>query len=75
MVICLEFEFSLNRFGGCKQFRISAYPLGRPADGRAVYIKPADHFASGDQQVLRGHIVPTLQKPEGFRVKASKVKL
>jgi hypothetical protein len=75
MLISFESEFFLYCFGGCRQFRVLAYSLARPADGRAVYIKPADHFASGDQQVLRGHIVPTLQKPEGFRVKASKVKL
>jgi len=73
MLIC--FGFSLYRLDGCRQFRVSTYPLGRPADGRAVYIKTAGHFVSGDRQDLRGNIAPTLQKPEGFRVKASKVKL
>ena len=28
MLISIEFEFSLYRFGGCKQFRVSTYPLG-----------------------------------------------
>jgi hypothetical protein len=32
----IEFEFSLNRFGGCRRFRVSAYPLARQADGRTV---------------------------------------
>ena len=49
------FEFSLYRFGGCRQPRVSACSQGRPADGRTVYIKPAGHFASGDRQVLRGN--------------------
>jgi hypothetical protein len=31
MLICFEFEFSLYHFGGCRQFRVSAYPLGLPA--------------------------------------------
>jgi hypothetical protein len=56
MLISFEFEFSLYRFGGCRQFRVTAYPLGRPADGRTVYIKPVSNFASGDRQVLRGNI-------------------
>jgi len=55
-VVFFEFEFSLYRFGGDRQFRVTAYPLGRPADGRAVYIKPAGHVASGDRQDLRGNI-------------------
>jgi len=75
MLISSKFEFYLYLFGGCRPFRVSAYPLGNPADGRMVYIKPAGHFAFGDRQDLRGSIAPTLQKPEGFRVKASKVKL
>ena len=54
MLISSKFEFYLYLFGGCRPFRVSAYPLGNPADGRMVYIKPAGHFVSGDRQVLRG---------------------
>ena len=56
MLISIEFEFSLYRFVGCRQFRVLAYPLGSPADGRAVYTKPAGHLASGDRQGMRGNI-------------------
>ena len=56
MLICFEFGFSLYRFGGCRQFRVSAYPLGRPADGQAVYIKPAGKFVYGDQQHVHDNI-------------------
>jgi len=55
MLICFEFAYFLYRFGGSRQLRVSAYPLGRLADGRTVYIKPAGHIASGDRQVLRGN--------------------
>ena len=55
MLITIEFEFSLYCFDGCRQFRVSTYPLGRTANGRAVYIKPAGHFAYGDRQILRGN--------------------
>ena len=61
MLVSIDFEFSLYRFCGCRQFRVSAYPLSRPADGRTVYSKPAGHFASGDRQVLRRNIAG--QKP------------
>jgi hypothetical protein len=46
MLISSKFEFYLYLFGGCRQFRVSAFLLGRPADGRAIYIKPAGHFSS-----------------------------
>jgi len=51
MMICLEFEFALYRFGGCRQFRVSAYPLGRTADSRTVYIKPAGQFLLFDAKI------------------------
>jgi hypothetical protein len=50
LVICLAFEFYLYRFVGCRQFRVSAYPLARPADVRKIYIKPAGHDASEDRE-------------------------
>jgi hypothetical protein len=40
----ISIEFSLYRFDGCRQLRVSACPLDRSADGRTVYIKPAGHF-------------------------------
>ena len=40
----IRFEFSLYRFSDCRQFWVSTYPKSRPADGLAVYIKPAGHF-------------------------------
>ena len=49
MLISIEFEFSFYRFSDCRQFWVSTYPKSRPADGRAVYIKPAGHFASRDR--------------------------
>jgi hypothetical protein len=55
MLVSIEFEFSLYRFSSCRQLQVTTYPLGRPADGRTVYLKPAGRFASGDLQVLRGN--------------------
>ena len=46
MLIFCEFKFSLYRFGGCRQFRVSNYLLWHPADSRALCIKPAGHLIS-----------------------------
>ena len=47
----LFFGFSLYLFGGCRQFRVALYPLGRPADGRTVYIKPAGQLILFDAKI------------------------
>jgi len=56
MLIYWNFKQLPNNVDGCHQFRIFARPLNRPADRRTVDVQPAGHFASGDGQVLGGHI-------------------
>ena len=63
MLTCFEFKQSQKRLGGSNRFRITTNPLGRPADGGAIYIQPASHFTSGDPQIPRGGIADQSASP------------